>query len=165
MSKISTRLGIRGLLVLTLVALALPGCGGGQETAEAFAGTKTEVATTIKGEVRTGREILKQGKLTVEDFKGQAVTSAEWNDSPKFTVDVPAGTLYPIVLTAHGQDSSGAHQMLKLVVTSPTTFDQLITPSTTAIAQKAQEMGGYTPDNVTAAAMEDVKPRERGSHH
>ena len=102
---------------------------------------------------------MKNGRLDVTDYHGRLVTSQQWEDSPRISVNVPGNTIYPLVLTAYPAMNEGDQsQALKLVLQSPSADLQIISPDTTAIARRAQELCGYTPENLTTAAMDSTAP-------
>jgi hypothetical protein len=145
--------------VLLLLASALSAaCGGPSPSSQAaFSGTKFEKPTTVAGEVRAHKQVVKTGRLEVADYKGSPVASTRWDNSPKFSVEIPAGTSYPLVLSAYPETGEAGKEPLKLAITKPGP-DYQINSATTRIAKKAQEMGCYTPENITQAAVDTAVP-------
>jgi hypothetical protein len=117
----------------------------------------------VAGEVRVDKQVVKKGRIDVADAGGNKILSGQWENAPRFTLTVPAGANYPLELTAHPDDPEVASKApLILVITRPGT-DQQITSASTHIAHKAKQMGGYSPENLTSAAMSSAVPPDAAS--
>jgi hypothetical protein len=141
-------------VVLAWALAGLAACGS-EAPPTAFTGELYEKAATISGEVRIGSRVITQGQLDATDFNGRAVASAEWS-AGNYQITIPAATTYPIMVTAHPQNEGTT--ILRRVIVKPETDKIMITERTTAIADKAAQMGGYTPDNVMAATLDTSGP-------
>lgn len=153
-----------GCLVIALALSGLTACSERIATPKVVQTTRNEQPVTMTGEVRTDNTVIKQGALTVVDHNGQTVASADWTD--KFSVTIPAGTTFPVVLVAQPAANSITQQVLRLVLVNPRTTAHVISPLSTAIAAKAQDLGGYSPENLTAASMSSMTPHiDNGGPH
>jgi hypothetical protein len=138
----------------TLICFAITGCDQGQKTAKLtphVIKTYTK-ATTLEGVVSNNKGVIKEGRVEVTDEKGRLITEVVVDDG-HFSVEIPANTVLPILLTLSSESSKD-----KLVTA---VIDEMITryyinPSTTAIAKAANEMGGYTRANMVRAAENTV---------
>lgn len=103
---------------------------------------------TLEGTVSTGKSLIKTGTIVVTDENGQKIQQVLVNNG-RFQVDIPSGTPLPLVLLF----SSESHpEKLTSVVLYENVTKYFIDPSTTAIAQAAKAMGGYTRANLVRAA-------------
>jgi hypothetical protein len=141
-----------------LASIAAAGCGNSGTPAANYAGEPYAAATTVQGDVRAGSRVLAEGHLDVTDFKGQRITQLEWNNGTPFTLNLPAGTVFPILLTAHPKGGATQPSVMKLVLVRPETDKISISERSTAIADKAAQLGGLTPDNVMAATLDSSGP-------
>ena len=96
---------------------------------------------------------VREGEIKVLDSTGRVVASASLDSSKDYSVEIPAGTTLPIVLTVKPEGSS---EKLKAVVISTAVSRYDISPLTTKIANRAKELGGYTRANMVLAADSTV---------
>ncbi|MDD5578315.1 MAG: hypothetical protein PHY16_03415 [Methylobacter sp.] len=159
------------LLIALITCCFLPGCGNNNQSNVPVqpATIKYDKATTLEGAVSDDHGPVKSGNIRVTDSKSQVVASTVIHDSGQYSVAIPAGTRLPIVL-AFSQDvqNATAEKLITVVVyTNITKYD--INPRTTAIAKKAQAMGGYTHRNLilaaeSAASVPDANKTTAGFH-
>ncbi len=157
----------RYLFALMVTAL-LVGCGtdkNGSQTGSASKGLGTakqsNKAVTITGIIRNEKTLIKSGKIEATDNTGKTVATKHFKDAPHFSLDIPAGTTFPILLTVHPDPDQPKKEILKAVVMSPYSTDKIITPVTTKIADQALALGGYTRENMMKAAMGTVSTPDR----
>ncbi len=112
---------------------------------------KHDKAVTVTGIVRIGKSRITSGKIEVADTKGTTLTSTHFKNNPTFSVEIPAGTSYPVLLSVYPGIDASKQTPLKVVVMNPYSTDQVITRTTTAIAEKALSLGGYTVKNMMKA--------------
>lgn len=110
---------------------------------------KYEQATVLKGLVSDDKGPIRSGTVKVSDEKGVVIAETALQGSEHYRVQVPAGTVLPIVLTFY--PVSGGEQLVTAVI-HPTVTKYDITPMSTAIAKKARALGGYTHGNMLVAA-------------
>jgi len=94
-----------------------------------------------------------EGEIKVADSSGKVVASTRLDNNKHYSVDIPAGTTLPIVLTVSPEGSS---EKLRAVIVSSAISKYEINPLTTKIARQAKELGGYTYANLTMAAGDAV---------
>ncbi|MGJ0486158.1 MAG: hypothetical protein ACR65R_16730 [Methylomicrobium sp.] len=139
-------------LVTFLLALSgLVGCGN-EAPKSAFPQQtvkKYEQSAILEGLVSDDKGPIKSGTVKVSDEKGTVIAETALQGSEHYRVEVPAGTMLPIVLTYYPL-SDGS--LLITAVIHPTVTKYDITPLSTAIAKKAKALGGYTHGNLLVAA-------------
>lgn len=141
-----------GMLLTSLLALLwLAGCGN-EAPKSAFpqqAVKKYEQTTTLEGSVSDDKGPIKSGTVKVSDEKGSVIAETALQGSEHYRVQVPAGTVLPVVLTFY--PLSGGESLITAVI-HPAVTQYDITPLSTAIAKKAKALGGYTHGNLLVAA-------------
>ena len=157
----------RYLFALTVTAL-LVGCGANNDGNQAATALKSpgmakrsSTAVTITGIIRNEKTLIKSGKIEATDNTGKTVATKHLKDAPRFSLDIPAGTGFPILLIVHPDADQPKTEILKVVVMSPYSTDKIITMVTTKIAEQALALGGYTRKNMMEAAMGTVATPER----
>lgn len=103
-------------------------------------------ATTLEGNVIDKNGRVKTGKVTATDAEQHTIATTEIQDNGHYQLEIPADTALPIVLSAT------AAEPLIVAVIDPMISKYDINPRTTAIANKAKAMGGYTRSNLVIAA-------------
>jgi len=113
---------------------------------------KYDKATILEGTVSNNDGPIKKGIIKVTDNKEQLVASTTLQNSSHYSVEIPANTVLPIVLTFYPDDDAVNTEKLITAVVHPTITQYDINPLTTAIAKKSQSMGGYNHANMVRAA-------------
>jgi len=113
---------------------------------------KYQVVATLEGLVTDDNGPVKSGVVKALTEKGEVLASVELADSPRYRLEIPAGTLLPIVLAYYpSANSSDDKRMIAAAVhANKSLYD--INPSSTRIAKQAKAMGGYTHNNLVRAA-------------
>lgn len=113
---------------------------------------KYEKLKTLEGLITNDDGPVKTGIVKALSESGHVVAQIEVTDGPHYSLEVPAGTLLPILLAYYPSADAGDEQrMIAAVVhTGASKFD--INPLSTRIAVQAKAMGGYTHKNLVAAA-------------
>lgn len=142
--------------LVILGGIAVTGCENSQKTAKVVpAAVKKYVqATTLTGVISNDKGVAKEGKLEVSEESGRIITQVTVENG-HYSVEIPAGTVLPILLTF--SSASGSEKLVTAVVHNTITKYE-INPLTTAIAKSAKAMGGYTHANMTRAAADTVSP-------
>ncbi|MGR9087396.1 MAG: hypothetical protein ACU841_10025 [Gammaproteobacteria bacterium] len=139
---------------VVLFVLFLSGCGDDSRNVPQVKQTvkKFTVATVLEGAVTDDRGPVKAGTVTALGLDGRAIAGTQLQNSDHYRIEIPADTSLPIVLTFHaGAENNSVEEYVAVVVHSNLTqYD--INPSSTAIAKKAKELGGYTHANLVRAA-------------
>ncbi len=113
---------------------------------------KYSKATVLKGSVSDDKETTLAGEIKVTDEQGNMITMTTLQKNNRFTVEIPAGTSLPIVLT---YDPGNGNKLISVAV-DPYIKIYEINPRTTAIAKQAKSLGGYTVVNIMQAANSAV---------
>ncbi len=107
-------------------------------------------ATTLEGLVTDNDGPVKAGKIEATDNGGKLVASAAIQNDGQYSIEIPANTVLPIVLTFYPEAADG--EKLNTAVVHPAITRYGINPLSTSIAKKALAMGGYTHANMVRAA-------------
>ena len=158
MTKTSMRRLKRGLALASVAGLlALAGCGsdgGGSGAAPA------KTAAKISGKVSNNNGPIPEGKLDVRDSGGNVVVSTHFTGG-SYSVTVPAGTSYPILIAAHPPVDACDSDPVKAVVTSDIADNIDITGVTTDIVDGAIALGGITEQNIVKASGVAINRRQK----
>lgn len=99
---------------------------------------------------------IMEAKLTAKDATGAIVATAQIKGSSDYELDLPANTVYPVVITAVYPRSTklaeSGHGKLRAVAMEGGHLRIDLSPTTTRIVKSALRMGGLTPENVQSAA-------------
>ena len=146
---------IKAILITSITSLFLIACGDQQKKSPAIKipVQKYTQDKVLKGTVLDDKGPVREGEIKVLDSTGRVVASASLDSSKDYSVEIPAGTTLPIVLTVKPEGSS---EKLKAVVISTAVSRYDISPLTTKIANRAKELGGYTRANMVLAADSTV---------
>lgn len=150
-----------GLCALSIAvgAILAGGCDSGPTGSSASAPATEEAR--ISGNVQDIHGPIMEGKIEVKDKDGQTVlTSALNGSSNHYSITVPAGTRYPILLIATPVEGTNS-QKVRAVVTSPLADRMDITDITTLVVDAAEQLGGLTPENIAKASGGAIGLRQR----
>ncbi|CAL1239276.1 hypothetical protein [Candidatus Methylocalor cossyra] len=151
----SFQAGFRAVSLALVVFLT--GCGN--DPGGSAAGPSTSEAH-ISGNVQDVHGPINDGKIEVRDQQGQLLTTVTLSGSNHYSITVPAGTRYPILLTAIPAPGSVANTV-KAVVTSPLADRMDITDITTLVVDSAMTLGGLTAENIAKASGGAIGLRQR----
>lgn len=138
------------LLVPALLALAGCGDSGSSRTA-------SPAEDRIAGLVLTDEGPVARAKVEASDRDGKPVATTEAGGDAHYRLTLPAGTAYPVVLTARAENLP---QPLKAVVTSELAEEQDISEVTTLVVETAMNLGGLTEANLAKAAGAAISQRK-----
>ena len=97
----------------------------------------------------------------MKDKNGQIVlTTTLSGNSNHYSITVPAGTAYPILLVATPAPGTNS-QVVRAVVTSSLADRMDITDITTLVVDAAEQIGGLTPENIAKASGGAIGLRQR----
>jgi hypothetical protein len=144
------------LLSLLLGLALLSGCDNHKETRSAeTAIEKFEHNTVLEGYVSNNKRRLKMGAIKATDSDNRLVAITQLKNTAHYEIEIPAGTILPIVLTFYADIQEGAEKLTAAVV-DPDIAQYDINPLTNAIAKRAMALGGYNHVNMMRAAEESV---------
>lgn len=142
---------------LILIAGLTSGCDDGAKSKGSAA-----MEARISGNIRDQHGPIMNSRLEVTDQAGRVVSSADLSGNDSFSIRVPAGTAFPIVLTAHPSGESAANSTpVKAVVTSPLADRMDITDVSTIVVESAMSLGGLTAENIAKASGAAIGLRQR----
>ncbi len=155
-------------LLILLSSVFLNGCDSKQPSNSLPAQTTTkqyEKATTLHGAVSDDNGFATHGTVTATHLDGEFISTATLQDSKNYSLEIPANTRLPLLLTF----SSADKESFIAVVIHPSITKYDINPLTTAIAKKAMTLGGYTDTNLrqaaeTVSSMSDNAKATAGAH-
>lgn len=156
---INTKLS-RTLLMLLMTSVFLTGCEQKQPNNNLPVQTaikKYEVATTLHGTVSDNNGYVENGTVNVTNVDGKIIASSTLQHSKNYSVEVPANTPLPILLSFSPEQG----EKIIAVVIHPSVTKYDISPLTTAIAKTAISLGGYTDANMRQAAENTVATPDR----
>ena len=146
---------MKALFTLTIVSIFLVACDDQKKKPPLIKVPvqKYKQVKVLQGVVLNEKGAVLEGEIKVTDSANRIVASTRLENNKHYSVEIPAGTTLPIVITVK---SKGSDEKLKVVVISPggSTYD--ISPLTTRIANRAKELGGYTYNNLVMAAGNTV---------
>lgn len=146
------------LAVLALVVL-LGGCDSGTSGGGSSAPATDQAR--IEGNVQDVHGPVMNAKIEVRDKNGQLITSTSINNgSNHYSITVPAGTSYPILITATPPQGSNSSEV-KATVTSPLADRMDVTDITTLVVESAMTLGGLTEQNIAKASGSAIGLRQR----
>ena len=146
---------IKAILMASIASLFLVACDDQKKKSPAIKVPvqKYKQLKVLKGSVLDEKGSVLEGTLKVTDSTGREVASTHLKNSKHYSVEIPAGTTLPIILTIKPKGSS---EKLRAVVISAAVSSYDISPLTTKIAKRAKELGGYTYSNMVMAADSTV---------
>ena len=154
---------VRTLLPLTMVMLAtitfgLLGCNSSDKPKSSIPQItrKFAQATVLQGVVTGKTKAITSGSVQALDHKGHQLSSVTLQQSNHYQLNIEADTQLPIILKFIPEQGSSDNEQLIAVVVDPAVSHYDLSPLTTAIAKKAEALGGYTRANMVMAAENSV---------
>lgn len=146
------------LLFLITIFISLPGCEKSSKTNPLVDNSIKKYAQTVtlNGSVSDRNGPVSSGKIVAADTNGGVIASTELQSGGRYSIVIPAGTVLPIVLEISPGSSSNSGSTLTAVAVDPSVKRYEINPLSTAIAEKAKALGGYTAENMMEAALSRV---------
>ena len=146
------------LIIFVITSCALAACDNKTEhtTPISHVSKKYSQSSTLEGVVSNQQGRIKSGQIKVTDENQHLITETKVEDNGQFHVVIPADTQLPIVLTFYPDSNQTHSEQFIVVAVDPMISKYDINPLTTAIANKAKAMGGYTRNNLTIAAQNMV---------
>lgn len=103
---------------------------------------------------------VNKARIEAKDAKGALAATVELKgDGNRYQLTVPAGTAYPLILTAY--PDPGAERPLKAAVASASASEQDITEVTTIVVETALSLGGVNETNLAKAAGTAIAQRKK----
>jgi len=142
--------------VLLIGGIALVGCDSGPKPQTSIVSKpkvqKYEQVKTLEGLITNDEGPIRTGIVKALTEKGQELSKIEITEGPQYSIEIPAGTVLPIILAYYpSAEASDDERMISVVVHADASkFD--INTLSTRIAEAAKAMGGYTHKNLVRAA-------------
>lgn len=137
------------------VSLLLMACDGGKTGGSG----PSMMQAKISGAVNNQKGPVVHGRIKVTDPQGSIVATAILHGQARYTVTVPAGVSYPVVIAAFPEGSGAAAEVVKAVVTEPFSEKVDLAPLSTRVVESALARGGLTQENIAAASMAALSQR------
>ena len=147
------------LLKCTFVAasVVMAGCG---DDGSYSSNSAAKIEAKISGKVSNKNGPINEGSLDVRDKSGNVVTTTHFTNG-HYTVTVPVGTSYPIVIAAHPPVDAVLSDPVKAVVTNPIADVMDVSAVTTDVVDGAIALGGLTEQNITKASGVAINMRQK----
>lgn len=100
-----------------------------------------------------------QAKIEAKDAKGGVIANTELQGTGQYQLTLPAGTSFPVILTATPGTSPG--QPLKAAVSNALTAEQDLSPVSTIVVDTALNLGGLSEANLAKAAGAAIALRKK----
>lgn len=114
---------------------------------------------TVKGVVRGEKGVIKSGEIKAFSQK-KVVATSQIGRTGQYSVDIPARTKFPVVISAYPSEKS-KYKVLSVVLVDAILTNHDITPASTKIAESANALGGYSKNNMFKAALGSVHTPDR----
>jgi hypothetical protein len=149
---------IHAFMIFTVASAYLAGCekSGSKNPLVDNSVVKYSQAVTLSGSVSGRKGPLQAGRIEAASGNGSMIASARLESGSRYTLVIPAGTPLPVVLKAYPDNGRSGEAMLEAVAVDPALKKYDINPLSTAIAEKARSLGGYSRENMLEAAMTSV---------
>ena len=147
-----------GMVAASLAGLGLlAGCG---DEGSSGGGAPAKSEAKISGKVSNNNGPVSEGKVEVRDSAGTVVHTTHFTNA-HYTITVPAGTSYPILITATPPVDACNDEPVKAVVTSSIADQIDITGVTTDVVDGAIALGGITEQNIARASGVAINRRQK----
>ena len=146
-------------LSIALSSLLATGCDSGPSGGGSASSMSAQAK--IEGNVSDVHGPINSGKLEVKDKNDKVVLTQNLDgQSSHFSLTVPAGTAYPILLVVTPPPGP-VSQVVRAVVTSPLADRMDITDITSLVVDAAFALGGLTEQNIAKASGGAIGLRQR----
>ena len=127
------------------IALLLISCDSGSSSAKR---STTEIIVT--GQVVSEEKLMTHSEVQAKDRNGNLITQTPVDGTAHFSLKLPKGTIYPVILSVRPDEQSTE---LKAAVLNETVNAQDISNTTTTLVDNAMVLGGLTEENLSKAAQ------------
>ncbi len=150
-------------LSLLMATSLLSGCGSesgnSNSTNNALGGTEIlskryDQAVTVSGVVSNADGSVDTAEIKATDQSGEILVTSLLQGSKVYILDIPAGSVFPLVLSAYIESSD---ETFKALMISPSLKKVDINPFSTQIIDKAIALGGFSEKNIMQATMTTSK--------
>jgi len=154
--------GFTVVLMLLMFGHILAGCEKSDQHTKPTQQTvkKYDQAAILQGLVSNKDGVINAGYIEATDSKGRSLARTGLQNNGRYQLEISANTMLPIVLTFYPGSDKAALQKLIAVAVDPDITQYDLNPLTTAIAKKAEALGGYTRANMVIAAESTISAPE-----
>jgi hypothetical protein len=110
----------------------------------------------VRGVVFNEEGPVTKGRLEATDSRSAIVGKTELNGDSHYTIKLPPGSAYPVVITAYPAQG----EPLKAVVTNDLVEEQDVSDVTSLVVDAAINLGGLTDANLAKAAGAAISQRK-----
>ena len=143
--------------ILTMALLVLSaGCDSGSPGAGAKG--PSPAAVRLTGHVLNDDGPITAAKIEAQDASGAVAARTEIRGDSVYTLTIPAGARYPLILTASPEDGG---EPVKAAVTDSAVREQDISAVTTIVVDTALSLGGINEANLAKAAGAAIAQRRK----
>jgi hypothetical protein len=148
----------RIFVLLVAAASGIPGCEKHDKNPLIDNSVKTYLQTVkLSGSVSGKTDVWRAGRVAAVGKNGSLIATAQLQGNGHYELTIPAGTELPLVLKAYPDSSNEPDEtQLEAVAVDPAVKKYDINPLSSAIAEKARALGGYSRENMVEAAMSSV---------
>jgi len=111
----------------------------------------SSAAVQLRGIVANREGLVGEGQVVIKDSNGRTITTVKLQGEKGYTATIPANTSFPIILSV-----SNEGKQLRAVVLNPETDKQDITIMSTLVVESAENLGGFTRENMARAATNAI---------
>ncbi|MFA5983400.1 MAG: hypothetical protein WC782_05240 [Methylococcaceae bacterium] len=149
-----TFLGSNCILPLLMAISFLVACGPSEKPKAAFPQKvkQFDQATVLQGLVIVKDKPIKSGWVKAYHGQDKLLVEVVLQDSNHYLLEIPAQTKLPVILRYFPELDSPLSEQLVVIVVEPSITQYDISSLTSAIAKKAEALGGYTRSNMILAA-------------
>lgn len=127
------------------IALLLISCDSGSSSAK-----RSTTETLVNGQVVSEEKLMTHAEVQAKDRNGNLITHTPLDRANHFSLKLPKGTVYPVILSVRPDEQSTE---LKAAVLNETVNAQDISATTTTLVDNAMVLGGLTEQNLSKAAQ------------
>ena len=144
------------LSALVFVMVGLAGCQQNQQQVMPSQQNSKKYlqATLLQGLVSNQQDALSTGRVEASNDNGQVLATADVQKNGRYQLEIPANTALPVILTYIPVENE--QQKWLTVAIDPSIKHYDLNALTTAIANKAKALGGYTRTNLVVAAESTI---------
>lgn len=144
---------IKMLAMVLTSSVLLSACGQNEQPKPVVKPVKQFTQTTVvQGLVIVKGHPVSTGLVMATDESGKLLAEMSLQAGNHYRLEIPAQTKTPVILRYTPEADSPAADQLIAVVVEPSVTQYDISALSTAIAGKAQALGGYTRSNMVLAA-------------
>ncbi len=136
------------IYLLMMPVLFVAGCGDSSTPGKPGL---SGAAVQLRGIVANREGPVSAGQVVIRDSNGRTIATVQLQGQKGYSATIPANTSYPIILSVSNEGKE-----LRAVVLNPETEKQDITVMSTLVVESAENLGGFTRENMARAATNAI---------